>query len=687
MPLRLTLRVPGGTGGYSNAREESRSTLPDGTTEIRFAETKPIPTYVAAVAVGPFDVVDAATAGRNRTPLRFIAPRGEASRTQRAAEITKALLPLLEAYTGTPYPYEKLDVLAVPGGHGDEFPGLIRYSALDVLQPKEVGAAWESHFASLCAHELAHMWFGDLVTIQWWNDIWMKEGAASWMADKVVDQWKPEWKVLAQHEHRHHGMQHDSVDAPPLHPSSMDGKGEGRGIDAINYDKGAAVLRMIENWIGDDRMQRTMRTFLTRHSWSAASASDLGAALSEQAGPETGTVLMSFLERSGIPKITAKLECSNTSAAVELSQDSDWKLPVCVAFESGGQRERRCFLLEGKQKRFALNTKSCPSTLIPNENQAGYYVPSYPPEQVPLLLSKSSSLNETEREGVMYDLTTEYRDGRVPFERLLKAARIAAASGDDLALLAAAHAVIPLVQMDIPDELRPGVAHFFDTAFLPRLTGIGWTGGREDTRVATVLRPAIAALVSLSAQSATEARTQVQAVVEGHKPASSIPPGLFQLGARDGEQATLEALTTLLGKAAAPAEQTAIGRAIGSIEAPKLADVILKVTLRPGIPPNGILTILQARPARYQSDMIEFVQQNYDELAKQLGPMQRLMPAVVFRACRAAIADRAESIFRGHIGADKQAAEVLATALKAVRTCASDQDVRAADLRSFLSQM
>lgn len=273
------------------------------------------------------------------------------------------------------------------------------------------------------------------------------------------------------------------------------------------------------------------------------------------------------------------------------------------------------YVLNDKQQQFALKAKSCPAALMPNENQAGYYVSSYEPAEIGRLLSKTSILNEAERSGVVYDLGAGFRDGRVPFDRLLTAARMAADSGEDLSVFAAARAVVPLGRMDIPDDLRPGVARFIDTAFLPRLKAIGWTAGSSDTRVATVLRPALAALMVLSDRAAPEARARVQAVVEGRQPASSVAAGLFRVGARNADRATLEALTTLLGKAAAVPEQSAVGGAIGSIETPELANDILKVTLRPGIPANGILAALQSRPAGYQPDMLRFVEENYDNLA------------------------------------------------------------------------
>lgn len=201
-PYEITLRVLDKNRAFANAPLLEESLTPDGQIRFRFAPSKPMPSYLVAIAVGPFDIMERGRVGVNNVPFRFIAPKGRGSETQYASEIAPQLLRLVEAYFDIPYPYEKLDMLAVPGGHGDEFPGLIRFGVAEVLTAAGVvpSVARQRQIATVSAHELAHMWMGNLVTLSWWDDSWLKEGSATWLADKILEQWRPEWRVAASRE-------------------------------------------------------------------------------------------------------------------------------------------------------------------------------------------------------------------------------------------------------------------------------------------------------------------------------------------------------------------------------------------------------------------------------------------------------------------------------------------------------
>ncbi len=185
-PWQLTIHVPKGSIAVSNTPVASETADPDGGRTFAFAPTKPLPSYLVAFGVGPFDVVNAGTAGRNRTPIRMIVPKGHAAEARWAAETTGPILEVLEDYFGIPYPYEKLDDLAIPqtvGFGAMENAGLITYSSsLLLAKPADETIAQRRRYASVCAHETAHQWFGDYVTTAWWDDIWLNEAFATWMA-------------------------------------------------------------------------------------------------------------------------------------------------------------------------------------------------------------------------------------------------------------------------------------------------------------------------------------------------------------------------------------------------------------------------------------------------------------------------------------------------------------------------
>ena len=201
IPWQITLHVPENDSAVSNTQilEETREA--NGMKRVRFKETKPLPSYLVAFGVGPFEFVDAGTAGSRHVPVRIVVPRGDGDRAKYAAEITADILDRLENYFGIPYPYDKADQLAIPLSFGGamENPGLVTYDANIVLSPPgQDSAARQRSYADTAAHELAHQWFGDMVTMAWWNDVWLNESFATWMSAKLIADWKPEWNTRAE---------------------------------------------------------------------------------------------------------------------------------------------------------------------------------------------------------------------------------------------------------------------------------------------------------------------------------------------------------------------------------------------------------------------------------------------------------------------------------------------------------
>ncbi|HTD53396.1 MAG TPA: M1 family metallopeptidase, partial [Thermoanaerobaculia bacterium] len=185
VPWTLTLRVPRSDLAVSNTPVASEEALAGELKAVHFTETSPLPSYLVAFGVGPFDVVDAGRAGRNATPIRMIVPRGRGSEARSAAQTVGPLLEILEDYFGIPYPYAKLDNLVIPQTvrfGAMENAGLVTYNeTIELAKPEEDTPYFRLRWASVCAHETAHQWFGDLVTLAWWNDTWLNESFATWM--------------------------------------------------------------------------------------------------------------------------------------------------------------------------------------------------------------------------------------------------------------------------------------------------------------------------------------------------------------------------------------------------------------------------------------------------------------------------------------------------------------------------
>jgi len=389
-PWKLTLHVKRENVALSNTRAIGEQEEPGGMKRVGFAPTVPLPSYLIAFAVGPFEIVDAGRAGKNGVPVRIVTPRGRAAEADAARAATPQLLARLEEYTGIPYPFDKLDHLAlIEGAFGAiENPGLITYRQR-VLLGKSAG------MRGTMAHELAHQWFGNLVTMSGWEDVWLSEGFATWMAAKLTDEEQPpSRRGIFSAAARNRIMR---IDAPPdsrVVREPMSSRDQMRKVyGPLVYEKGAAALNMLENWLGEQALRAGIQHYLAEHKFATATTSDFATAVGQAAGRDIHAVLSSILDHAGVPVVTADLQCDPGSARVLLRQDQPLSLPVCLKTDGVSGR---CIVLENREATVPL--QSCPSWLFANAGASGYYRSVLGPE-ILLMLSHhaASQLTAAER--------------------------------------------------------------------------------------------------------------------------------------------------------------------------------------------------------------------------------------------------------------------------------------------------
>jgi alanyl aminopeptidase len=498
VPWQLTLDVPSALVAVGNTPVASETALGAGTKRVVFAPTRPLPSYLIAFGVGPFEMVDAGKT-RNGTPIRIIALKGRTADARWAAETTPRIVQLLEDYFGTPYPYEKLDQLAQPLllGGAMENPGLVTYATSIILHPPaQITHADRLNWVDTAAHELAHQWFGDLVTTAWWDDIWLNEGFASWLGAKIVRQFEPAWRgELLTADERNQGLSSDSqVTARRIREPIAAVADIFQAFDNITYAKGHSVLAMFEHAIGPERFRDGVRAYLAKHRNGSATSADFLAAISAVAGHDVAPAFNTFLDQPGAPVVRAELRCeAGQPPALQLSQrrhlvpgsppvaaGTPWQLPVCVAYDRGGARGETCVELATASVEIALDTQRCPAWVFPNAGGHGYYRSSQPDRALAALRDHGwKLLTPVERIVAFHDLSALTDIGEVDLSLELSLVPRLLAEHHHVAI-AAARGVAGQALFHVSPARVPAVDAWIRRTFGPAARALSWQRREHD---------------------------------------------------------------------------------------------------------------------------------------------------------------------------------------------------------------
>jgi len=566
IPWELTLRVPIELTAVSNTPVASQTPAGERMKDVRFRQTRPLPSYLVAFGVGPFEIKEARPAGKKRVPVRIVAPRGRAHEAAWAARVTPEILEGLEDYFGIAYPYDKLDVLAIPFTvqfGAMENVGLVTFrESLVLTPPAQDRVSRRRSYALVAAHEFAHHWFGDLVTAAWWDDVWLNEAFATWMETKVIERWAPAWGMAAQQvEQRNTAAEADALVGSRIVRQPVNSYNDVKNaFDAITYQKGSAVLRMFEQWLGPETFRRGIQRYLRRHADGNATASDFLAAISEAAGRDVAPAFNTFLDHPGVPRVRARVRCGVQGAFLQLAQDrwlpagstgeltGEWQIPVCIRWSTGGKERNRCVLLDTPRTEVKLEERSCPAWVLPNAGYAGYYRLELDPAWR-TRLARAAKLDDAEKVGLLGDTDALVRGGAIPrTEGLQLAARHAGAREHHV--LEAAIDLATVREDYLPGRLGPAYAAWVRRSFGPHARALGFRPKPAEDDEVKLARPKLAKFVALrgeDSQLVSEARALAEAWLA--RPGSIAPemvaPVLVtagRFGGRDLHQALQQKL-------------------------------------------------------------------------------------------------------------------------------------------------
>ena len=475
-PLTLTLAVPAGLVVVANTALEREETLAGGRKRARFKPTAPLSTYLYAWAVGPWDEMKVAPLAPNAhrarlLTLRGLAPSGHGPELAQSLALAPGLLNDLENYFGMTYPFDKLDLLAAPDflSGAMENAGLVTFRSDNLLVDEHHAPLRTRLFWVMAmAHELAHQWFGDLVTLAWWDDIWLNEAFAEWLGFRVAARARPEYHyplMLADLIDR--AMSEDSLVSARRIRQPITNSGDVQNVfDPVTYQKGAALIAMFERYLGPEVFRAGIHGYLTAHANGNTTVDDLLAALSQASGQDVSTPFKTFLDRPGVPLLEARVSCGDGGAVLTLKQsrflpigssgdaDVTWQLPVCARYGDRKSLATACTLLTTKEGSLRLPGKRCPTVVLPNAGGEGYFRWSLPVRQL-LELARAPGLTDQERLSFAHTLDATYRAAAIPAHGALLS--LSSLVGDPESRVAA-----PLV-----DLLEASKDHLVEAAYRP----------------------------------------------------------------------------------------------------------------------------------------------------------------------------------------------------------------------------
>ncbi len=369
-PWRVSLVVPKQLVALSNMPDVA-TTVQGAKKEVLFAATPPMPSYLLAVAVGPFEIVEVGAIGRARVPTRVVVPNGKSARAAVAGLKLPATVDALESYIDDSLPYPKLDLVAVPEFFGAmENPGLITFHQ-QILLGDAKRPSFVSYFTMIAAHEIAHQWFGNLVSPQWWDHLWLSEAFASWLGDRIVRELgayddAPLRGALARRE----AIEADRFSGGrPLRRVVTTTAEADEGFDSIAYSKGQVVLGTFEAFVGAERFRDAMRAYVREMRGRNATTDDMVSVLSRVTTPQLGRALKHYVLLSSTPVVELALQCDD-KPVITARAVGGVPIPLCIRFGTGRVLSRTCALVEGTVVLPVGPT--CPTSIHANPD-AGYY--------------------------------------------------------------------------------------------------------------------------------------------------------------------------------------------------------------------------------------------------------------------------------------------------------------------------
>ena len=669
---------------------------------VVFDTTPKMSTYLVALAVGDFACREGSADG---IPIRVCSTHDKRDLTAFALEAAQKNLEFFNRYYAIKYPFKKLDILGVPdfaAGAMENTAAIFFREADLLLDPAQATDQSRKLVAEILAHEMAHQWFGDLVTMQWWDDIWLNEGFASWMETKPLKAWNPAWHSEVDEVGANlAALRLDSLQATRAIRTTADTPAEINELfDAIAYQKGAAVLRMVEGYVGETAFRNGVNAYIRQFQYGNARAEDFWTVMARTAEKPVDRVMRSFVDQPGAPLVSIDTRCTSGSAVATLRQEryseigkqpsagQEWQIPVCLRLPDGSSR---CEVLAGSSGTIPL--PACPAWVLGNAGGAGYYRVSYPAAMVSRMAADIARLSPPERLSLLADEWALVRAGRQEITAYLDLSSALAGDRNDAVMELQGSRLEWLGEYVTTGESRPKYRTWIQHLLTPALVETGWAVHASESPERKAFRAAVIETLGESGRDPevlAKARTLALRLLEDPAAVDPTLRGLVvNLAAIDGDATLYERYLARARAVSEPDEHYRYLYALARFSDPALTRRTMDLILSPEVRTQDA-AIFAATLIAANVDSRELawrlIRERWSELEERIGPFLAT-PTVVGSLTSLCGHDKAEEVrrfFSDHPVPDAQ--RTLQQSLESVELCGAIASAQTPVLAGWLDK-
>jgi aminopeptidase N len=634
----LDVTAPAGQMAISNMPAAKTETLPDGRQHIVFATTPKMSTYLLFFGLGDFERATARTEG---TEIGVVTRRGAVGQAGFALQSAGTILKEYNDYFGVRYPLPKLDNIAGPGrsqffGAMENWGAIFTFEYALLDDPRITTQADRQGIFLVAAHEMAHQWFGDLVTMRWWDDLWLNEGFASWMEGRTTARLHPEWNTrLNAVGVREGAMRRDSVAAThPVVQHIETVEQANQAFDAITYEKGESVIRMLEAYVGEDAWRNGVRAYMKAHAYGNTVSDDLWKQVEKAARKPVTAIAHDFTLQPGVPMIrVGDAVCHNGTTTVALTQEEfsrdqpdkkplAWRVPVIAQVE-GNAKTASTLVMGGKG---TINVPGCGAVIV-NAGQTGYFRTLYTPQEFAQLAQSFAGVAPIDQIGLLTDSAALGMAGLQPASSQLDLVRATPLSADPVVWSTIAHQLVSLHDLYRIDAARQHRFDAFATGRLaPVMAQIGWTARQgEPASVANLRETLVNALGELDDAGIVQEARRRYAAMERDPAAVPAPlrKAIMAVVAKHADAATWDQLRASAQREKTPLVRDRLYVLLASTEDRALARRALDLALtdEPGLT-NSAAMISQVAQ-RYPDMAFDFAVANLARINERVDASSR----------------------------------------------------------------